>query len=162
MYLVVACKISDFIHPSTDVVSVHCCIFYLVVSKMATVKECARCAGWIPGHAATLCSTSYWASTTAHYSATRWRSPSTGFVGISLPGRDISSKKGWQRRHIPLASSFPRHNITGLHVGLCLEYCLPSPVTGTDDLKQHMTDATMAAHNAARAWIYWTLTVLPR
>jgi len=38
-------KLSQFILALTDDVSVHCCVVHLVVSKMATAQECARCVG---------------------------------------------------------------------------------------------------------------------
>ena len=42
-------KLSKFISPSTDDVSVHCCVDHLVVCKMATVQEHARCVAWLFG-----------------------------------------------------------------------------------------------------------------
>jgi hypothetical protein len=38
-------KLSQFIHALTDDVSMHCCVVHLVVSKMATAQERARCVG---------------------------------------------------------------------------------------------------------------------
>jgi len=40
-------KLSQFIHVLTDDVSVHRCVVHLVVSKMATAQERARCVGWL-------------------------------------------------------------------------------------------------------------------
>lgn len=40
-------KLSQFIHALTDDISVHRCVFHLVVNKMTTAQHRARCVGWL-------------------------------------------------------------------------------------------------------------------
>lgn len=116
--------------------------------------------GYLPGDSATLCSTSYLAPTTIHYSATRRRSPSLGFTSTGVPGREISDK--WISRegrlHWPPRS--PDLTSLGFFMWDYVKNTLcQSPLIGIDDLKKRITDVFMTLHgchapqNLARAWI---------
>jgi hypothetical protein len=69
-------KLSKFIDPSKDGVSVHYCLVHLV-GKMAIVHERACCIGWTTR---TCCGSMLACKRTPNYPATTSRSPSLGFT----------------------------------------------------------------------------------
>jgi hypothetical protein len=100
---------------------------------------------YLPRHAATPCSTSDWAPTTAHCSKTRRHSLTLGFVNAGVTAWEISGKMNLHRRPTPLASSF----LGILRVELCLR--ITSYRNGWPEETYH--GCWHAPQNMKTAWI---------
>ena len=125
---------------------------------------------YLPGHVATLCSTSDWTPKMTHSSATRWGSPLNEFYQYGCTCTRNLWEDGLAEKAHSLSLLVPRHSTTGLlHVGLCQEHCLPITIyqhlmtwRGTSWIQLWLFMLTCSPEHGKSLNIDWTLPTWPR